>query len=280
MENNILSPKVDVTFRLLFGDVRHTEILEDFLKATLDIPDEEYDHIEIDDTHILPDTADGKECVLDVRIHTKSGIIIEVEIQKYPQTAFRSRLGFYLSSLVTHQLSRGDDHAKLKRVITIAITDFRLIEESEAYHHNFTFYDEYHKVKLTDMMEIDVLELPKLPTKEDGTPLYNWLKFIGSEEENEMAELAEKNPKIKTAYAVLRELSEDEKIRRLAEAREKELRDRAAELDYARTEGVEKGVDQSKKALRYLKSGHTTEDAAKESGLPIEEVQQLAELIS
>jgi hypothetical protein len=79
MKNNILSPKVDVTFRMLFGDVRHIEILEDFLKATLDIPDEEYDHLEIDDTHLLPDIPDGKECVLDVKIHTTSGIIIDVK---------------------------------------------------------------------------------------------------------------------------------------------------------------------------------------------------------
>jgi predicted transposase/invertase (TIGR01784 family) len=128
------------------------------------------------------------------------------------------------------------------------------------------------------------LELPKLSVQQDGTPLYDWLKFIGSEKENEMAELAEKNPNIKTAYAVLRQLSEDEKIRRLAEAREKKLRDEAAALDYAsqkgEVKGEAKGVDKSKKALRSLKAGHNVAEAAKESGLPIGEVQQLAELIS
>jgi hypothetical protein len=41
------------------------------------------------------------------------------------------------------------------------------------------------------MMEIDALELPKLPVQQDGTPLYDWLKFTGSEKENEMAESAE-----------------------------------------------------------------------------------------
>jgi predicted transposase/invertase (TIGR01784 family) len=274
MKNRILSPKVDVTFRMLFGDVRHTEILEDFLKATLDIPDDEYDHIEIDDTHLLPETVDGKECVLDVRIHTTSGIIIEVEIQQFDKSAFRERLGNYVAGLITHQLARGDDYTKIKRVISIAITDFRLIEESEAYHHRFVMYDEKNKIKLTDVMEINTLELPKLPGKKDGTLLYDWLKFIGAEKENEMAELAEKNPKIKTAYAVLRKLSADEKTRRIAEAREKALRDRAAELDFAIQKGHTDGIET---IVRRMKAkGYGDDNISDATGLSIQEIADIS----
>jgi predicted transposase/invertase (TIGR01784 family) len=270
MSNRILSTKVDATFRMLFGDVRHTEILEGFLKATLDIPADEYDHIEIDDPHLMPEQGAGKEGILDVRIHTTSGIIVEVEIQQYTQTAFRARLANYVAGLVTHQLSRGDDYTKIKRVISIAITDFELIAESAAYHHRFVMYDKVNGVELTDVMEIDVLELPKLPAADDGTMLYEWLKFIDTEEEEEMAELAEKNPEIKKAYAVLRELSEDETARRIAEAREKEQRDKRGQLDFAEKSGEKRGEKRAtNKAV----------DAMKQVGVSEEQIEAVKALL-
>jgi predicted transposase/invertase (TIGR01784 family) len=61
-----------------------------------------------------------------------------------------------------------------------------------------------------------------------------------------MAELAEKNSNIGKAYAVLRELSEDEKVRRIAEAREKARRDKVAELDFATQKGISLGREEGR----------------------------------
>ena len=46
-EMKILLPKVDVIFKLLFGDNRNKEILIDFLQSVLNLPDEEYEEITI-----------------------------------------------------------------------------------------------------------------------------------------------------------------------------------------------------------------------------------------
>ena len=42
MTESILPPKSNTVFQLLFGDQRNVELLADFLKAVLDIPEDEY----------------------------------------------------------------------------------------------------------------------------------------------------------------------------------------------------------------------------------------------
>ena len=53
----VLLPVIsDFIFKLIFGDQRNVDILGEFLKAVLDIPDSEYDHITVVDpicTHLI-----------------------------------------------------------------------------------------------------------------------------------------------------------------------------------------------------------------------------------
>jgi len=44
---NILSPKKDLVFKLLFGDERSVGILTDFLKSVLKLPIEDYEEVTI-----------------------------------------------------------------------------------------------------------------------------------------------------------------------------------------------------------------------------------------
>ena len=47
LPESILSPKSNTVFQLLFGDPRNIELLADFLKSVLDIPEDEYRDITI-----------------------------------------------------------------------------------------------------------------------------------------------------------------------------------------------------------------------------------------
>ncbi|MDR2181696.1 MAG: Rpn family recombination-promoting nuclease/putative transposase, partial [Treponema sp.] len=49
MAHKILRPKTDFVFKLIFGDPRNIDILEAFLKAALDIPEDEYRNLVIVD---------------------------------------------------------------------------------------------------------------------------------------------------------------------------------------------------------------------------------------
>jgi predicted transposase/invertase (TIGR01784 family) len=125
-------------------------------------------------------------------------------------------------------------------VVSIAIADFDFVMDSAAYHNRYRLYDPETGSLLTDIIEVNVLELRKL-SEDDNTQLWEWLRFINTREESEMAELAERNSGIKRAYDILREMSESSWLRQRAELKEKERRDRVAEIDYAHSEGLEEG---------------------------------------
>ncbi|MDR2663324.1 MAG: Rpn family recombination-promoting nuclease/putative transposase, partial [Treponema sp.] len=57
----LMLPKVDVAFKLLFGDERSKDILADFLKAALpDLADEEFEELTIADPHLKREFIDDK----------------------------------------------------------------------------------------------------------------------------------------------------------------------------------------------------------------------------
>ena len=138
-----------------------------------------------------------------------------------------------------------DSYAKIQKVITIVITDFRLIKDSDAYANRFALRTE-SGLLFSDTLEIVTLELPKIP-KEGGGKLYDWLRFFKAEKEEEYMIVAKLNPKIRRAVAVLEELSEDERTRMIAEGREKQRRDQEAREYYAFDKGHIKGVKKGRK---------------------------------
>jgi hypothetical protein len=53
-DKKYLLPKVDLIFKLLFGDERNREILKEFLLSVLRLPEEEYEEIIFVAPHLLP----------------------------------------------------------------------------------------------------------------------------------------------------------------------------------------------------------------------------------
>jgi hypothetical protein len=88
-----------------------------------------------------------------------------------------------------------------------------------------------------NLLEVNILELPKLPPEEDGTALWDWLGFLKARKEEELMRLAEKSPQLKKAVTRLVELSADEQTRLLAESREKLQRDIVAREHAAEEKG-------------------------------------------
>ncbi len=74
-------------------------------------------------------------------------------------------------------------------------------------------------------MEWHVVELPKLPSIEDGTDLYNWIRFLKAEHKEEFEMLAKKDEYIGEAYKQLEIISQDEQKRLEYTARQKAIYD-------------------------------------------------------
>ena len=97
-----------------------------------------------------------------------------------------------------------------------------------------------------ELVEVITLELPKLPAQNDQSGLWEWLQFIKSETTEVWTMLAEKNPQIRKAVAVVKKLSEEERIRMLAESREKAQWDEYLRMTGSRAEGIAEGIKQGK----------------------------------
>ena len=89
---------------------------------------------------------------------------IDIEIQILPTDYMAERSLFYWSKMYTSQIASGDTYDKLKKCIAINILDFIRIPIDKI-HNTFHLYEDETEHKLTDVLEIHYLELPKLKEK-------------------------------------------------------------------------------------------------------------------
>jgi predicted transposase/invertase (TIGR01784 family) len=293
LARDLLSPKNDYVFKLLFGDRRNLDVLADFLQSVLDLPAEEYDRLELVDPHLKRESRDGKLGVLDVRIHTTRGKIINVEIQVEPFTALRERIVYYASRMFYEQLKKNEAYDRLKKVVSILITDHVLIGENDCFHNRYRLLDRDTGSCFTDILEINTLELPKLPAgvvPGKNRDLVNWLRFLRVGNKEELTMLTQQNPYIAKAMSILAELSANEEVRREAEAREKMRRDIAARQSWLVNQGMEQGREQGRKegreqgrkeglaevAKNLLRQGVSRDVIVTATGLSPEEIEKLS----
>jgi predicted transposase/invertase (TIGR01784 family) len=285
-KRNPLSPRNNYFFKRIFGDIKNKDILTDFLKAALDIPLDEYDDVEIINPESSVEYIDDKYNILDIKLHTKSGKVIDVEIQRNIKKAFRQRIVYQESKLIEEQLCSGEDYSKVHPAICIVITEFVLIRENDAYHNRYEYYDKRTGSTFSDIACIHIFELAKLPDSDvrDDDPLLDWLRFLNCDEEESMEMIANKNEGVRRAVARYKELTADERERMIAEAVEKQRRDRVAELEYAKEEGLAEGqakgrVDEQCEIARRMKAeGLDPSLISKVTGLPQEEILELIAL--
>ncbi|MDR0867281.1 MAG: Rpn family recombination-promoting nuclease/putative transposase [Planctomycetota bacterium] len=266
----ILLPVVDMVFKWLFGNEKNSDLLADFLQAVLHIPAGEFDKLVFVDPHLQREALDDKLGILDVKIKTASGKIIDVEIQVLEVEAMRSRLTYYLAKMITEQMHSGKTYDVIKPSVSIVIANFPLITETARFHTVFSLLENTEHFPFNDLLEIDVLDLTKLPkgraAPREESSLVDWLAFIGAQTEEEFTMASAKNPVIKKAFGELMILSADERKRMLYESRLKLWRDEQSRLQGAKREGKREGkkegieIGREKEReffLSLLKSGKT-----------------------
>ena len=266
---SLLPVTSDFIFKLIFGDQRNVDILAEFLKAVLDIPNNEYDRITIVDPYVKKESLDDKYGILDVKVHTKNGNIIHVEIQVCPIPEMKHRSIYFISKMVTEQMSSGRNHSDIKRSVSIIITSYTLVTENGHYHNQFRYRSDKDGVEFTNLTEINTLELSKLPQDEDNSELWYWMKFIKSDDEEVLNMLAQRTPQMSKAVGVLKELAADERTRMLYEQREIARRDMVSRMDGARRD------ERIIIALNAIEMNMSDEDIARLTGLAFDEIKNI-----
>ena len=97
---------------------------------------------------------------------------------------------------------------------------------------------------LTDLLEIRIINLRRVREayqKDKENKKNQWVMFLEDPNSKEVKEIMEKNEDVKKAIITVKEMSEDEKMEKLAELREKAIRDEKALYNTGIREGTEIG---------------------------------------
>jgi hypothetical protein len=218
----LMTPKIDFVFKLLFGNEKDTSFLISFLNAALDLTGEQaINSVIIMNPVNDRQTKEDKLSIMDVKAQTNDETAINI-------------LDFDLLGEETRFHNR-----------------FRFLETET--HKELTDAGEIH------FMELPVLRRYIEQNKEDITKiigkekLLDWLLFIDNPD-SEYARLAESSDAaIGRAKDMLKTLSADEKLREEYLAREKAIMDHYASLKAAERYGREEGKTDT--AIEMLKDG-------------------------
>ncbi len=298
----LLKPKNDVVFHCLFRKGN-----ESITKALISsIIEEKIDEIELDnDRYLLQTYPDQKMGILDLKAKLNGGIICNIEIQLADKGYTEKRLLDYWSNLYSAQLKIGEKYHKLQKAIIILIADydFGKLKEINKVHTKWQIREEEYLEKvLTEDLEIHIISLPKARKKNDKcNQLLQWLAFLDNPNNEGVMEMKKKNQDIADALWKLEEISEDEKLRKIAEVRERWERDELSAQDYwkenglaegrkqgleqgleqGREEGIKRGIKEGEKkaqlemAKEMLKMGMTVEDIIKITKLTKQNIEEL-----
>src|SRR6056297_2159817 len=277
----LMDPKVDFAFKLIFGNEKDTSFLISFLNAALELEGEKaIKSVIIMNPNNDKEKEEEKYSNIDVKAKANDETVINIEIQLKDEHNMRYRTVYYLSKMIAKRLKEGDNYKAIYKTVAINILNFDLLDSGTWFHNRYRFTEIETKKELTDIAEIQFMELPALRRyiQENKTTiqqaigqnkLLEWLLFIDNPE-SELAKLAETNNEvIGRARDMLKTLSKDEKIQEEYMAREKALMDKYSALSEAE-EKAKKEV-----AINLYKMGLTIEQIAQATGLDKEKLKEI-----
>lgn len=274
-KKELLKPKIDVVFHSLFRQGN-----EDITKAVITaVTKEKIEKIDLNnDRYIIGKYPEEKLGILDLRATLNDGIICNIEVQLANNEYTAERFLYYWSRIYSGQLLKGNDYTKLNKVIGIIILDynFEKLREIESMHTKWQIKETLtgEEIVLTDLFELHIIEIPKAKKilEQDTTnELAQWMMFFNNPNEKEVEKIMEENKEIKRAMDELKELSQDEELRRVAELKEKAILDEKMARIGLTQAGKREGVKEAKIeiAKKLLKMNYS-----------IEEIMNITELTS
>jgi predicted transposase/invertase (TIGR01784 family) len=276
-----LSPKLDVVFQALFGEVGSERITKSFLETILN---KKIEKIDLSKNPILRrEFKDDKLGVLDILAELDGKEKCNIEMQVIDSKSVIERILYYWSRLYSRQIKIGQEYSLLERTIIILITDFKIegLEELD-YHSTWKIIETKGRKRiLTEKLEIDIIELPKIEGKEkESSKLLDWLYFLENPKSRRVTEKMEESKEIKEAVEKLDSLSEDERMQRIADLREKAILDEKAIYAKGLDDGIKAGEEKLKKekleiAKKLKNKEISINEIAEITGLSKETIEKL-----
>ncbi len=277
LKKKILSPKLDVVFQALFGEVGSERITRRFLQSILK---EEVTEVDLSQNVILRrEREDDKLGILDIIAKINQKEYCNIEMQLVNTGEIKERILYYWSKVYAKQLKKHQDYKELEKTIVILIANFKIegLEELK-YHTEWKIVDnETRKVILTDKFELCIIELPKVKETEEQEELMDWLCFLENPKSERIKEKMEENEELKEAVEKLEGMSEDEYMQRIADLREKAILDYNSGMSFALRKGLEQGREEGEKEGERRAKLETARKMLEEK-IPVETIVKITNL--
>ena len=256
-EDFIMLPTVDFCFKEL---MQNENVRKGIIAAILNKRPDEIVNTELLPTILRKDSEDDKYGILDVRVQLDNEVQIDFEMQAI----------YYLSKMYTEQIREGDSYDRLQKCIQVSILAHVLFQEDDECYRRISFCDVKTGKEYTDLMEMHILELPKLPPEQKSeTDLMQWMRFLNGKRREDFEKMAKKNSCFEEAYKELDKLSADEKKRLEYEARQKAIRDRDILIKTGENRGRKEII------LSMIEAGLPLEQIAEITKETLETIQEL-----
>lgn len=202
--------------------------LKGLLSALLSVDLDSITAIEVLNPIEPADNISDKDCLLDIKLELNHSEIINIEIQSRFQDFWPERSLTYLCRTFDH-LKAGENYTAVKPCLHIGILNTDLFKPDDP---RFTgeFYSEYRLLNTSTHTEysrkfgIRVLSLNRLENaseedKSNPNSLYQWARLFRSSTWEDLYMVAKENERMQSFVGTVRQLSAEEKVAQMCEAR-------------------------------------------------------------
>lgn len=268
-DNFIMLPTVDFCFK---GLMQNPKVRKGFIAALLKISPDEIEETALLPTILTCESPDDKLGIMDVHVLLKDGTHINLEMQVKYFEYWDERVLFYLSRMFDSQIKKGESYDKLRKCIHVSILDFIHFADDDKCYRRIHFKDDETNHIYSDKMELQILELKKLPPEvKTGEDIIAWMKFFSGKNREEFKDMAKTNEYIDEAYNTLINLSADEQKRLEYEAREKALKDYNTQISSAE----KRGEQRTRQIFKLHMQGKSSQQIAEICNIPLKKVIEI-----
>ncbi len=292
-----ITPQNDVVFKMIFADPKHERVLLHFLNCAIESKSP-ITKVKVLNNEITSSHVSQKGSRLDIQAETDNNELIDIEMQVGIDHHMIGRTLFCWSRLFSGELKVSDHYGKLRRTISINILNFKLFKKDERYWRKCHITDDENKEIVTDLLELQFVELNKLKKFTKESPLTFWIEFFKNPYSEQCKELYKFVPELKEASDIFEAAKADPEKRRLIQEREDAVRNYnnaiSAAIEEERAKAEQKLAEEQAKAERklseafakaeaekiemakkFLAAGVSVEIVASSTGLSVDDIRKL-----
>lgn len=281
MKGKYLSPKADLTFKLVFAE--HKDLMMSLLNALLPLAeDAPITYIEYETPEMAPDRKDGKNSIVDVRCKDAKGRHFLVEMQMSWDEEFKKRVIMNASKAVMKQVGRAELYTLIQPVFSLNLLNEKMKGEApEEFYHDYAILNVDHPECSLDYLRFVFVELPKFQPRNimEKKMAVLWLRFLTEINEDTVeapADLLE-NEEISKALSIVEKSAMSEAQLYAYERFWDAVNNEHVLMEGRYKDGIEKGIEKEKleAAFRMKVKNYPLEDIEEITGLTPEEIEAL-----